>query len=175
MWTRWAGNDESAGAPDPGAAQHGGDPAAGAEAPAAAAMDRAGRVDRSCWPARWSCFGASRPTASRCCRSADGRRRSASRWSPICSRPCSCVAVGVVGVAVTAAAFAGVDPRREAFGYHPLIQILLMGVSGAFLTGDFFNLYVWFEVMLVASFVLMALHRNQRAGRRRRSSTSRST
>jgi multicomponent Na+:H+ antiporter subunit D len=40
-----------------------------------------------------------------------------------------------------------------------LIQILLMGVAGAFLTGDLFNLYVWFEVMLVASFVLMALHR----------------
>jgi multicomponent Na+:H+ antiporter subunit D len=69
------------------------------------------------------------------------------------------VAVGVVAVAITGAAFAGVDPRREAFGYHPLIQILLMGVSGAFLTGDLFNLYVWFEVMLVASFVLMALHR----------------
>jgi multicomponent Na+:H+ antiporter subunit D len=69
------------------------------------------------------------------------------------------VAVGVVAVAVTAAAFAGVDPKREAFGYHPLIQILLVGVSGAFLTGDLFNLYVWFEVMLVASFVLMALHR----------------
>jgi multicomponent Na+:H+ antiporter subunit D len=69
------------------------------------------------------------------------------------------VAVGIVGVAITAAAFAGVDPRREAFGYHPLIHILLMGVSGAFLTGDLFNLYVWFEVMLVASFVLMALHR----------------
>jgi multicomponent Na+:H+ antiporter subunit D len=71
------------------------------------------------------------------------------------------IAVGIVAVAVTGAAFAGVDPRREAFGYHPLIQILLMGVSGAFLTGDFFNLYVWFEVMLVASFVLMALHRNR--------------
>ncbi len=69
------------------------------------------------------------------------------------------VSVGLVGVAITTAAFAGVDPKREAFGYHPLIQILLMGVSGAFLTGDFFNLYVWFEVMLVASFVLMALHR----------------
>ena len=69
------------------------------------------------------------------------------------------VAVGVVGVASTTAAFAGVDPRRESFGYHPVIQILLMGVSGAFLTGDLFNLYVWFEVMLVASFVLMALHR----------------
>jgi multicomponent Na+:H+ antiporter subunit D len=69
------------------------------------------------------------------------------------------VAVGVVAVAIAAAAFGGVDPRRETFGYHPLIQILLMGVSGAFLTGDLFNLYVWFEVMLVASFVLMALHR----------------
>jgi multicomponent Na+:H+ antiporter subunit D len=32
-----------------------------------------------------------------------------------------------------------------------------MGVCGAFLTGDIFNLYVWFEVMLIASFVLMAL------------------
>jgi multicomponent Na+:H+ antiporter subunit D len=69
------------------------------------------------------------------------------------------VAVGVVGVAITGVAFSGVDPRREAFGYHPLIQLLLMGVAGAFLTGDLFNLYVWFEVMLVASFVLMALHR----------------
>jgi multicomponent Na+:H+ antiporter subunit D len=71
------------------------------------------------------------------------------------------VAVGVVAVAVTAAAFAGVDPKRETVGYHALIQVLLMGVSGAFLTGDLFNLYVWFEVMLVASFVLMALHRTR--------------
>lgn len=71
------------------------------------------------------------------------------------------VAVGVVGVAVTGYAFAGVDPRRESAGYHPLIMVLLMGVAGAFLTGDLFNLYVWFEVMLVASFVLMALHRTR--------------
>jgi multicomponent Na+:H+ antiporter subunit D len=69
------------------------------------------------------------------------------------------VAVGIVGSATTAYGFAGVDPRREALGYHPLFMVLLMGVSGAFLTGDLFNLYVWFEVMLVASFVLMALHR----------------
>lgn len=71
------------------------------------------------------------------------------------------VAVGLVGVAVTGASFAGVDPLREASGYHGLLQVLLMGVSGAFLTGDLFNLYVWFEVMLVASFVLMALHRTR--------------
>ena len=71
------------------------------------------------------------------------------------------VATGIVGVAVTATSFAGVDPRREASGYHGLLHVLLMGVSGAFLTGDLFNLYVWFEVMLVASFVLMALHRTR--------------
>jgi multicomponent Na+:H+ antiporter subunit D len=71
------------------------------------------------------------------------------------------VMVGVIGTVVTAQSFAGVDPRREALGYHPLVHTVLMGVSGAFLTGDLFNLYVWFEVMLIASFVLMALHRTR--------------
>jgi multicomponent Na+:H+ antiporter subunit D len=36
-----------------------------------------------------------------------------------------------------------------------LFQVLLLGVNGAFLTGDLFNLYVWFEVLLIASFVLL--------------------
>lgn len=71
------------------------------------------------------------------------------------------VMVGIIGVAVTGSSFAGVDPRREALGYHALIHVLLMGVSGAFLTGDIFNLYVWFEVMLIGSFVLMSLHRTR--------------
>jgi len=71
------------------------------------------------------------------------------------------VMVSIIGVAVTASSFAGVDPRREALGYHPLIQVVLMGVAGAFLTGDIFNLYVWFEVMLIGSFVLMSLHRTR--------------
>lgn len=71
------------------------------------------------------------------------------------------VMVSVIGVAVTGSSFAGVDPRREALGYHSLIQIVLMGVAGAFLTGDIFNLYVWFEVMLIGSFVLMSLHRTR--------------
>jgi multicomponent Na+:H+ antiporter subunit D len=44
-----------------------------------------------------------------------------------------------------------------AFGYHALFQVLLVGVNGAFLTGDLFNLYVWFEVLLIASFVLLVL------------------
>lgn len=71
------------------------------------------------------------------------------------------VMVGIVGSAVTGHSFSGVDPRRESLGYHALIHVLLMGVSGAFLTGDVFNLYVWFEVTLIASFVLMALHRTR--------------
>jgi multicomponent Na+:H+ antiporter subunit D len=45
--------------------------------------------------------------------------------------------------------------RRD--GVYPLVLLLLAGVSGAFLTGDLFNLYVWFEVMLIASFGLMVL------------------
>ena len=49
------------------------------------------------------------------------------------------------------------DRGREAFGYYPLVHVLLLGVCGAFLTGDLFNLYVWFEVMLMASFVLLVL------------------
>jgi len=47
--------------------------------------------------------------------------------------------------------------ERAEDGFHPLVLLLLAGVSGAFLTGDLFNLYVWFEVMLIASFGLMVL------------------
>ena len=67
------------------------------------------------------------------------------------------VLAGLTGLAVAVYSLAGIDARREAFGYHPLLHILLMGVCGAFLTGDVFNLYVWFEVLLIASFVLLVL------------------
>ena len=77
------------------------------------------------------------------------------------------VMVGIVAVVVAGHSFSGVDPRREALGYHELVHVLLMGVSGAFLTGDIFNLYVWFEVMLIASFVLMSLLSHPVAAARR--------
>ncbi len=67
------------------------------------------------------------------------------------------VLAALMAVAVTLYSLAGIDRERERFGYYPLVQILLMGVCGCFLTGDLFNLYVWFEVMLMASFVLLAL------------------
>jgi multicomponent Na+:H+ antiporter subunit D len=67
------------------------------------------------------------------------------------------VLAALVGLAVAIYSLASVDPERETFGYYPLLHALLIGVNGAFLTGDMFNLYVWFEVMLMASFVLLAL------------------
>jgi multicomponent Na+:H+ antiporter subunit D len=67
------------------------------------------------------------------------------------------VLAALMGAAVAVYSLAAIDRDREAFGYYPLVQMLLAGVSGAFLTGDIFNLYVWFEVLLMASFVLMSL------------------
>lgn len=64
---------------------------------------------------------------------------------------------GIIGLAVALYSLASIDSQREVFGYHPLYHFLLMGICGAFLAGDLFNLYVWFEVMLTASFVLLAL------------------
>ncbi|TVQ31885.1 MAG: Na+/H+ antiporter subunit D [Phycisphaeraceae bacterium] len=67
------------------------------------------------------------------------------------------LATAVMGVCVIVYSFGSVDRARESFFYYPLMHVLLMGINGAFLTGDLFNLYVWFEVMLISSFVLLAL------------------
>jgi multicomponent Na+:H+ antiporter subunit D len=45
-------------------------------------------------------------------------------------------------------------------GFFPFLQILAGSVCGAFLTGDLFNLYVWFEVMLMSSFGLLVMGRD---------------
>ncbi|WP_019956355.1 Na+/H+ antiporter subunit D [Yoonia vestfoldensis] len=64
----------------------------------------------------------------------------------------------ITALAVAIYALSDVDARHGQLGYHALFQILIAGVTGAFLTGDLFNLYVWFEVMLIASFGLLVLH-----------------
>lgn len=60
----------------------------------------------------------------------------------------------VIGLAVAIFSVADISDRQIKYYYFPLVHVLLMGVCGAFLTSDIFNLYVWFEVMLIASFVL---------------------
>ena len=72
------------------------------------------------------------------------------------------VATALVGLAAVAFGMAEVEPRSERLGHHTFLHVLLGGVSGAFVTGDLFNLYVWFEVLLIASFGLLVL----RGGRR---------
>ncbi len=60
--------------------------------------------------------------------------------------------VGLVGIVATLYSY-GEELRDR---HYPLSLILLGSVNGAFLTTDLFNLYVWFEVMLMASFVLLS-------------------
>ena len=64
---------------------------------------------------------------------------------------------GIIGLMIAIYSISTIDRFRQRFSYFPLVNALLMGVNGAFLTGDVFNLYVWFEVMILASFVLLTM------------------
>ncbi|MFD1104654.1 monovalent cation/H+ antiporter subunit D [Sphingobium olei] len=60
----------------------------------------------------------------------------------------------IVGLAVAVhATLTALD--RKGWHFHALLQFQLLGVNGAFLTGDLFNLFVFFEVLLIASYGLM--------------------
>jgi len=63
----------------------------------------------------------------------------------------------IVGAAAIFYSLGGTPTRLARVGHYPLMLTLLAAVSGAFLTGDLFNLYVWFELMLISSFVLLTL------------------
>lgn len=63
------------------------------------------------------------------------------------------VLTAILGVVASVYAARGAD--REAPHFHALLQFQLLGLYGAFLTGDLFNLFVWFEVLLIASYGLL--------------------
>ncbi len=60
----------------------------------------------------------------------------------------------VLFIAVVLASSAGVDMKGRHF--HALLMLQVAGLNGAFLTGDLFNLFVFFEILLLASYTLLA-------------------
>lgn len=58
-------------------------------------------------------------------------------------------------LALPALVYAAAGWHRQGQHFHSLFQFLLMGLNGAFLTGDLFNLFVFFEVLLAASYGLL--------------------
>ena len=67
-----------------------------------------------------------------------------------------CIAMTVAFASLTYSV-TSLDALRERSFFHALFQFLLVGVNGIFLTGDIFNLFVFFEVMLISSYGLVAL------------------
>lgn len=63
----------------------------------------------------------------------------------------------IVALAVSLFSTFGIVASRVKFGYFAIFHLMIMGLSGAFLTGDIFNLYVWFEVIIISSFVLLTI------------------
>jgi len=63
----------------------------------------------------------------------------------------------ISGLAVSVFSVGSIRNARVRFGYFPILHLLIMGLSGAFLTGDIFNLYVWFEIIIISSFVLITI------------------
>ncbi|MFC4449573.1 complex I subunit 5 family protein [Halorussus aquaticus] len=64
----------------------------------------------------------------------------------------------VVALAALVFSASYVDTYGQRVSYHPLFHFMLVGVTGSFLTGDIFNLFVWFEVMLMSSYVLVVFY-----------------
>lgn len=63
----------------------------------------------------------------------------------------------LVSFAILLYSFSSIGEKREKYYYYTFFHFLLVGVYGSFLTGDIFNLFVFFEVMLISSYALISL------------------
>ncbi|MGO2103459.1 MAG: proton-conducting transporter transmembrane domain-containing protein [Psychroflexus halocasei] len=72
----------------------------------------------------------------------------------------------ISALAVSIFSTVAVINARLRFGYFSVFHFLILGLNGAFLTGDIFNLYVWFEIIIISSFVLISIggEKNQLEG-----------
>ncbi|HLT65300.1 MAG TPA: proton-conducting transporter membrane subunit, partial [Flavobacterium sp.] len=64
---------------------------------------------------------------------------------------------GFVSLAVGIYSTSALNISRIKFGYFFTYHLLIMGLIGAFIAGDIFNLYVWFEVVIISSFILLTV------------------
>jgi len=64
----------------------------------------------------------------------------------------------IVSLAAVVFSVLYVDDFGQRLSYHPLFHFMVVGVTGSFLTGDIFNLFVWFEVMLMSSYILVVFY-----------------
>ena len=66
-----------------------------------------------------------------------------------------------LALAVAIFGLAGVTRSQSHGGFQPLFLGMIAAINGAFLTADIFNLYVWFEIMLITSVGLLLLDRSR--------------
>ncbi len=67
----------------------------------------------------------------------------------------------VIVFAIAIYAYRSLNEEKQVTKFYVFFFSLIMGVNGAFITGDVFNLYVWFEVMLISSFVLITFGKSK--------------
>lgn len=64
---------------------------------------------------------------------------------------------GLVGLVCAGFGAFDIDANGRRYGFYTFLLLLMAGVNGSFLTGDIFNMYVWFEIFLISSFGLIVL------------------
>jgi multicomponent Na+:H+ antiporter subunit D len=67
------------------------------------------------------------------------------------------VVANFVGLACIVFSTRDIGASGRRYGFYPFLMLMMAGVNGSFLTGDIFNLYVWFEVFVISSFGLLVL------------------